>query len=336
MKDTQQKSDIKCTFSVVSERDMDMLFLYAFAKDKGFLQLFLSKTEWSSQSMTVIDVELSKKDSDLGESDITVTLECDGVRYALLIEDKIDAVAMPKQHQRYIERAEKAVSSNDYADYRIFIVCPQKYHETDEEAKKYENYVSYEECAAYFSKQSDLTSIIYYQQLNQAIEKAKKPPQINFNDCANIFLNRYYEYQKKYYPNLTIRTKTTSNGWWIRFGTRLSGVILYHKTNFGAVDLQFAGAAQHIGLLERALNWYYTRSHGHAHALVTGESATLRIDVPALKTDEVGFEKVPDGVLRQFFDAVTELAELANFLSDMLLMTTRPDKEKKTEDNEKI
>jgi len=50
----------------------------------------------------------------------------------------------------------------------------------------------------------------------------------------------------------------------------------------------------------------------------------------------VGFEKVPDGVLRQFFDAVTELAELANFLSDMLLMTTRPDKEKKTEDNEKI
>lgn len=44
----------------------------------------------------VSEVYLSKADKD-GESDITVIIESSGIKYGLLIEDKIDAIAMPEQ-----------------------------------------------------------------------------------------------------------------------------------------------------------------------------------------------------------------------------------------------
>ena len=36
---------MKIDFGTISERDMDMLFTNAFANDRGFLRLFIDKTE---------------------------------------------------------------------------------------------------------------------------------------------------------------------------------------------------------------------------------------------------------------------------------------------------
>lgn len=62
----------------ISERDMDLLFMEAFATDAGFLNLFISKTDCGEKHCSVVHAERSKIDHGLGESDITVIFEVEG------------------------------------------------------------------------------------------------------------------------------------------------------------------------------------------------------------------------------------------------------------------
>ena len=135
---------LKCTFSDVSERDMDLLFLEEFVCSQEFLNIFLSKIDLLNA--TICSVEHSKVDVEFGESDLTIIVEKDGQRYGLLIEDKIDAIAMKNQSDRYLKRGENDKNKGDYSNYFVFIVAPEKYIQTNEEAKKYRYKVTYEEC----------------------------------------------------------------------------------------------------------------------------------------------------------------------------------------------
>lgn len=114
--------------NTISERDMDLLFVESVLTDPEFCLLLINKTDLNGKPFKIISAELSKSDSDLGESDITVVIDVEGNRYGLLIEDKIDAISMPEQHGRYIKRGEKAVKTGDYNDFRVFIFCPEKYY----------------------------------------------------------------------------------------------------------------------------------------------------------------------------------------------------------------
>ena len=133
---------MKYDFGTVSERDMDMLFLNAFATDKGFLKLFIRKADLPKGDYKVNEVYLSKADKD-GESDITVIIESSGKKYGRLIEDKIDAIAMPQQPERYIKRGERGKKNKDYDEFYSFIVCPEKYLKNNDAAKKYPYKVKY-------------------------------------------------------------------------------------------------------------------------------------------------------------------------------------------------
>ena len=93
--------------NTICERDMDLLFVESILTDPGFFHLLIDKTDLKGKPFQVLSAELSKTDNVLGESDITVVIEIEGVKYGFLIEDKIDAIAMPKQHDRYIKRGEK-------------------------------------------------------------------------------------------------------------------------------------------------------------------------------------------------------------------------------------
>lgn len=85
----------------VSERDMDLLFLEEFALNEDFLNLFLQKAGNNELfSYKIVSEEVSLTDAALGESDLTIVLEKDGRKAALLIEDKIHAIAQPQQYER--------------------------------------------------------------------------------------------------------------------------------------------------------------------------------------------------------------------------------------------
>ena len=312
-----------CNFNnTITERDMDMLLAQTVISDPGFCKLLLDKTDLRDRPFNVTSVELSKEDMRLGESDVTVVIDIEGELYGLLIEDKIDAVAMPNQHQRYIKRGNKGISEKDYRDYRIFIFCPEKYYRNNSEAKLYEHVITYEECKKYFDEKGDPLSIFRSQQIAQAIKKAKRPATNNVNEKANAFLRQYIQYQREYYPSLDLSTKEDKNGWWTDFRTELGYVYVNHKIQEGYVDLTFPKAASKIDRVKMIAEWARNHNLSDIRTVKATKSAMLRIHVPPLNIEN-GFENVDKDKLKQCFDVIKELTEFANIIEIANSITER-------------
>ena len=258
---------------------------------------------------------LSETEPDLGETDICVVLQIEDIRVGLLIEDKVDAIAMPEQYLRYRKRGERGIHKGKFDTYEVFIFCPQKYYENNAEAKKYDHFISYEKIKDYFDSKSDVISAVRSQQLGQAIERAKKPPEINVDEAANLFFNKYKAYQKEYYPELDLRTSNKSNGWWPHYSTRLGDVYLYHKRPEGFVDLTFPNAAKKMDVLHAMAFWLRNHDVSNVVAVKTGRSAALRIEVPKMPLKAV-FENIDPLDVKKAFDAIQVLVDFANLIED--------------------
>lgn len=306
---------IKVDFCSVEERDMDTLFLEAIGSDKGFLKIFLNKIEkLRNGNFNVLSIELSKTDND-GESDITVIIEDNNAKYGLLIEDKIDAIAMPEQCKRYTRRGNKGVKNGDYSKFFVFIVSPQKYYEQDKEAKKYEYYVSYEECKKYFGAKSDVLSKIWCQQIEQAIEKSKRQSTTYFNENRNIFFKNYLEYQKTFFPNLenVNNPEIAGTGCWTNFKAYPQNAYILHKAPTGTMDLTFrktAGKKVYFEVLEK---WLGKLGFPDIKIVETGKSMAFRKDVPIIDFNEK-FELLDKSKLDKCFEAGYELLELSKII----------------------
>ena len=306
---------INCSFNTVHERDMDILFLESLASDPDFTKLVLSKTRFNGKEFRIISAALSETETDLGETDICIVLQIEDARVGLLIEDKVDAIAMPDQYLRYHKRGQKWILKEKFDTYEAFIFCPQKYHDNNEEAKKYENFISYEEFKAYFDAKDNVISKVRSQQLGQAIERAKKPPEVNVNEAANLFFNKYKAYQQQYYPDLDLRTSDKSNGWWPHYSTRLGDVYLYHKRPEGFVDLTFPNAAGKLDALQNIASWLRGHNIPNVVAVKTGKAAALRIEVPKISLTAV-FEHVDIADVKKCFDAIQTLVDFADIIED--------------------
>lgn len=258
-----------------------------------------------------MDAQLSRTELDLGESDLTVILEIDGKRVGLLIEDKIDAIAMPDQCERYRLRGERGRKKGDWEEFSIHIFCPEKYHSSNSESQKYKHYLSYEECKKYFVGKGDILSHVRSQQLEQAIMKAKMPTEANVDQNANAFFKQYLQFQREHYPTLDMRTSKTSSGWWPHYGTRLGDTYIYHKTQEGSVILIFPNATAHLDTLQEIATWL--REHGLPGVIAkkAGKSIALSVDVPKLRVKEP-FEQTSKSDLRMCLDAVQALTDFAN------------------------
>ncbi len=299
--------------NTITERDMDLLFAESVMTDPGFCSLLVNKTDFKGKPFKVSGVELSKTDGELGESDITVIIDVEGDRYGLLIEDKIDAIAMPDQHGRYVKRGKKGVKAGEYKDFRVFIFCPEKYYRNNDEAKLYEHILTYEECKAYFDGKTDPLSAFRSRQFEEALAKAKKPPVINVDEKANAFLRQYIRYQKEHYPSLDLSTKEDKNGWWTDFRTDLGYVYINHKIQEGYVDLTFPKASDKIDRVKIIAEWARQHKISNATVVKATKSAIIRIHVPKLSITK-GFEYVDKDELAQCFDAIKELTDFANII----------------------
>lgn len=302
---------IECRFSDVSERDMDLLFLEEMVSSQEFLNIFLSKI--NLPDATVCSVEQSKVDVEYGESDMTVIVEKSGNKYGLLIEDKIDAIAMPNQSGRYMARGEIGKQNGDYKDFFVFIIAPKKYLEENEEAPKYPNKITYEECLEYFRSKEDNRSIFKVQQIEQAIYKQKHGYQVIVNAAVTDFWDKYITYKEEHYPDLWLVSKRGPKGInarWPHFNTVLDDMFIYHKTEVGYADMTILGAADKIVDLEKELAKIFGDFTAKGIAVVkTGKSAAIRKRIPEIDFSKP-FENYENEIPR-CFDAIKELCEIA-------------------------
>ena len=252
-------------------------------------------------------------------------IEDEGKRYGLLIEDKIDAQAMPNQQRRYTVRGDKAVKKGEFEAYRDFIVCSKSYYAANEEAKKYSHFVSYEECAECLKKSNNPLAEAWINQIKQAITKSKKHSEINIDEKAKEFFNKYKNYQEEYYPYLNLRTKRSSNGWWPEYATRKKGLRIIHKIPWGFIDLTFSGAADKIDSLSnvaRSLNDVLATELREAGlneiiAVPTNESGVLRINVSKVDASNTKFEDVDKTEIEKWFKGLSILSKFANMLASV-------------------
>lgn len=300
-----------CKFNEVLEINMDFLFLEEFVSSPDFLKIFLSKV--NIDSARVLGVEQSKIHSELGESDMTVIIETNNRKHGLLIEDKIDAIAMPEQYDRYVARGNAGIKNGDYESFDVFIVAPEKYLTINNEAKKYPNKVKYEECAEYFKSRSDTRSFYKLQQIECAINKQRNPYQPIENSAVTDYWDKYIAYQKEHYPNLWLRTSGGAKGSrasWPRFGVHIKGIYILHKSEFGYVDLTFPNCGDKTVELKKVL----TKHIGNLDELgmtvhQTRKSAALRLIVPKLDFKSSFDDTVKD--VEMCFNSISKLTELS-------------------------
>ena len=294
----------------ICEHDMDLAISWIFMLDKNFSKLFIDDVN------TILSVEISKVDSELGESDITVIVQIGNEKIGLLIEDKMDAIAMPNQPERYDLRGQKGIKVGDYDEYMTFIVCPKKYYENNDAAKEYGKAVFYEDILDYLRSESDISDNVLLQLFEQAINKSKKPPKVKIDEQANLFFRAYKKYQQNNYPLLDLRTKETSNGYWAEFGTRLGNAFIYHKMEAGRVDLTLSNAATHMIEIELVVKWL--REHGleNVKGEVTGKSGAISIRVPILNY-RVPFDETDETIIQECFDAIEKLSDMVNICAEL-------------------
>ncbi|MBQ4094738.1 MAG: hypothetical protein IJC61_06795, partial [Oscillospiraceae bacterium] len=135
---------MKFVVEKVFERDIDLLILEEFASSSAFAALFLQPAG-IALPVQMLEAEHSLTESDLGESDLYFLIKTSsGQRVGIFIEDKINAVAMQRQYDRYVQRAQRMQAAGVFEDYRIFIAAPQKYLDANGEAEKYDHKIAYE------------------------------------------------------------------------------------------------------------------------------------------------------------------------------------------------
>ena len=316
---------MKFRFNGVSERDMDLLFLEEFAVNKDFLNLFIHKIEDTDlANYKVVSEEVSFVDAALGESDLTIILERDGHKVALLVEDKINAVAQPRQYERYVERGNKGVQEELYDAFYVFLIAPAEYFEGNESAQKYPLKVTYEECQELFATCADARSELKLQQITEAIEQGHKPYTKIVDDTSTSFWDNYVRYMQIHYPDIELKSKVrekSKNGDWPTYKTSLDmkTVYIHHKmkmkgVEYSNIDLTFNGLADHREelktLLKDMLGDRYDLQFGVHKA---GKSAVLRLVAPKCLDWQVPFEDQKD-VVDEHLRLVSKLCEAAKMI----------------------
>lgn len=318
-------------FNGVSERDMDLLFLEEFAVNRNFLKLFLSKiVDINLSGYEVVSEEASYVDAALGESDLTIVLEKCGHRIALLIEDKINAIAQPRQYERYVKRGEKGIQTNLYDVFYVFLIAPAKYIEGNNSAEKYPLKVTYEECQALFISCADVRVQLKCQQLAAAIEQSHKPYTKIVDAASTEFWRQYVRYMQTHYPDLELKSNViekSKNGDWPTYKTNLDmkSVYIHHKmkmkgVEYSYIDLTFNGLAEYREQLKALLKDILGKGYDPRFGIhLAGKSAVLRLIAPKYLDCQVPFEEQINRV-EEHLQLISKLCETAKQIDKERLM----------------
>ena len=301
--------NIICTFHDVTERDVDLLCLEAFSSLQSFTDLFLAKI--GLLGACVHQVEHSKTDPELGESDMTVIVTKDSTHYGILVENKIDAIAQPRQCERYFERGKLGVRNGDYSEFFVFLLAPEKYLKDNASAKEYPFHMTYEELIAFFETNKDAYKAAA---LKQAIHTQKAGYQVKENKAVTTFWDAYIAYQRKHYPHLPLISSAGPKGasaTWPQY--KVNGFDIVHKSEKECVDLTFWGGAKKITLLKNILTKELgDLKHLGVQLVTAGKSAVLRMYVPYLDF-KLPFASYSD-TIPTVFEGIAKMGELAYLL----------------------
>jgi hypothetical protein len=202
------------------ERDLDLLLAEEFAVNQVFAERFKALTQFRNRKATVCDFWVSKADN-LGESDlIVVYVDEAGERFALLIEDKIDAPLQPNQADRYRLRADRDRAQGRYTDYAVILCAPRYYIQNRSDLASFDVLVSLEdiaECLGNNDARAEYRSLF----LKTAGTKRLNAWTREDDVATNEFWKAAYQIATGEFPLLEMKPpKLTKGSKWITFRPR--------------------------------------------------------------------------------------------------------------------
>jgi hypothetical protein len=294
------------------ERDIDVLLAEEFAVSPQFVLWFLQRTQkFKHAQASVAEVNISKSDS-LGESDLVVILEREsGGKFALFIEDKVDAPLQPRQEERYRLRADHGVQKGQFDDYEVILCAPEVYIAQLNDLEFIDSRVSYEEIAGFFRScdPSDRRQTYRARFIETAIPKNASMWERRDDRLTNLLWNAAYEIAHNEYRELQMKPlKLTKDSTWINFRTSdmptmPQRIYVSFKGDRGEMDLTFTNTRDDLflprvqPLLEDGMD-----------LVQTGKSAAIRLCVDGFKVCELD-----DAIRRKLRAAFAVCVQLIKF-----------------------
>jgi len=293
------------------ERDIDVLLAEEFAVSPRFANWFLSLTTFSEATASVVDVYVSRSDS-TGESDLVVVFEDPegNRRFALLIEDKIDAPVQPEQAERYRLRAEVEVSRGDYQEFEVVLCAPEAYPRAQPKAASFGRFIPYELISEFLrSTGADARSLYRANFIATAASRSANTWTKLDDQATNAFWDAAYEVATREFPALEMKPlNVTMGSTWINFRprdmpTRPRRIYVSFKGDRGYMDLTFTNSLAHLfsGSVASLLDADMT-----VHQ--TGKSAAIRLRVERFKISDP-----KDDAIRKVRTAFGACERLINF-----------------------
>ena len=291
------------------ERDVDLLLAEEFQVSPPFAKWFLSQSGYAGfQDATVVEVAISKSDN-LGESDLVVLFDT-GVpkeRFALFIEDKIDAPLQPKQLERYRLRAQVGVHKNLYATFAVVLCSPAVYVKSHAGAMGFDAYVSHEAIAEFLRQFEPESPRNLYRasMIARAAHKSGSQWQQERDVLTDSFWGAAYAVSQEF-PALEMKVPVFTKGeTWTSFRpldmpTQPIRVSVLMKGDRGYMDLTFTGALSGVlvplikHLLDEDMSIHQT-----------GKSTGIRLKVQSFTVSE--FDEAAELKIRSAFTACERL-----------------------------
>jgi hypothetical protein len=291
------------------ERDVDLLLAEEFTLNDTFAERFKALTKFADKRARVADFWVSKSNS-LGESDLIILYQSeDGERFALLIEDKVDAPLQPEQAERYRQRAERERSVGTYGDYEVVLCAPHHYISNRSDLGGFDHLFSFEQLAELIRSSNDPRSDYRASFLESAGTKRINTWAREDDPATNEFWDAAYELATREFPQLEMkRLRVTKGSPWITFRprdlpTRPKHVYVILKSDRGQIDLTFSNTTAYrfqpsiAHLLDSDMTVHQTRA-----------SAAIRIEREKFLIADGFMVGLPN--VRAAFDASSRLIAL--------------------------
>ncbi len=228
------------------ERDIDLLLAEEFTVNPSFAKQFKALTGFQTKEASVAEFWVSRSDK-WGESDLIVVYESHlGERFALLIEDKVDAPLQPDQAQRYRLRADRDCTRGIYNEYEVVLCAPQYYIDNHSDLDGFDRRIPLERLAEIIRTQNDGRAEYRAKFLETAATKRINAWKREDDPATNEFWDSAYELATREFPELEMKKlKMTKNSTWVSlrphdFPTQPKRIYLNLKGGRGQIDLTFS------------------------------------------------------------------------------------------------
>ena len=265
-------------FDYIRERDIDFLLVEELNINSQFSDfIFQYHIPEIFQAVNFKAIH-SVVDEQYGETDIFFTFSVEDKKYAILIENKINAPFQPDQPKRYQLRKNKLKKENKIYKIYTALIAPEKYIDTHNVIKEFDIVILYEDILHYFYhiEKSD-RSMYKAMIINDATTQSKCSYIVKENPQVTLFWQKYWTLIRKDYsyfymkePNL----KPFDADWALLSIYFLpKNWIIKHKWSKGIIDLQTTLDEETISK---------KKLHDEMSIAKTGKSFSIRLHVPKI------------------------------------------------------